>query len=165
VLTPTGLGTVVQEGKQLVKVNGRGGAGTLRAALVLLAGLAVVWLLAWRMARPLGALTREVEAIRRLNFDEPAPRYKLLGLAMVECLGDASLRVDPALAARLPAWKAVVRHYRAGAFAAAVEALAEAGAPAQDPVLALYAERIATLREARVDADWSPVLRFTTKWT
>jgi adenylate cyclase len=47
--------------------------GTLLAILALAIGLALLALLAWRIARPLAALTREAEAIRRLELDEAMP--------------------------------------------------------------------------------------------
>ncbi len=48
-------------------------AGTRIALLALLAGLVAIGLLAWRIARPLDALAREAEAIRRLELDGPVP--------------------------------------------------------------------------------------------
>jgi len=47
--------------------------GTALAALALALGLSLLGLLAWRIARPLAALTREAEAIRRLDLDAAMP--------------------------------------------------------------------------------------------
>ncbi len=47
--------------------------GTTIAGLALLAGLLGTGIVAWRMARPLGALTREAEAIRRLELTGGVP--------------------------------------------------------------------------------------------
>jgi adenylate cyclase len=47
--------------------------GTIRAVLALCGGLAAIGLLAWRIARPLAALTQEAEAIQRLELAGPVP--------------------------------------------------------------------------------------------
>jgi len=47
--------------------------GTIRALVVLLGGLVAIGLVAWRISRPLTALTHEAEAIQRLDFAGPVP--------------------------------------------------------------------------------------------
>ena len=47
--------------------------GTARAVLALLGGLLAIGLVAWRISRPLTALTQEAEAIQRLEFTGPVP--------------------------------------------------------------------------------------------
>jgi adenylate cyclase len=48
-------------------------SGTLLAACALLVGLLAIGLVAWRMSRPLAALTHEADAIRQLRLDGPVP--------------------------------------------------------------------------------------------
>jgi adenylate cyclase len=54
-------------------VNAALSDGTALAVIALLVGLVAIGLLAWRISRPLGALAREAEAIRRLELDGPVP--------------------------------------------------------------------------------------------
>jgi adenylate cyclase len=117
---------------------------------------------ATRLAAGAAFVTRPVDLVLAKGSERPVEVHELLGVAAVDSLAEAPLRVPPALAARLPAWRRMVGAYRAGRFAEAAAALAEADDPAKDPLVALYAERLAALREA-VPPDWSPVLRFTTK--
>lgn len=47
--------------------------GTLLAMVALLGGLAAIGVMAWRISRPLAALAREAESIRRLDLEGPVP--------------------------------------------------------------------------------------------
>jgi adenylate cyclase len=117
---------------------------------------------ATRAAAGQGFVTRPVDLVLPKGAARPIELHELLGFAVVDRIADAPLRPDPAVAARLPAWRRMVGAYRAGRFAEAAAALAEAGDPSTDPLAAVYAERITELR-AGAPAGWSPVLRFTTK--
>lgn len=118
---------------------------------------------ATRLAAGAWFVTRPVDLVLAKGATRPTDIHELIGLSVVDAEADAPLRPDPGLLARLPAWQALIEHYRAGEFEAAGLALAEAGDPARDPLLGLYAERLARLRAEPRCADWSPVLRFTTK--
>ncbi len=69
--------------------------GTLLGGGALVLGLCGIGLLAWRVARPLGRLTREAEAIRRFELDSP---IKLNShIAEVQRLGAAMAAMKSAL--------------------------------------------------------------------
>ncbi len=118
---------------------------------------------ATRAAAGPGFVTRPVDLVLPKGARQPIALHELLGFAVVDRLADAPLRPDPAMAARLPAWRRMVGAYRAGHFEAAATALAEAGDPSTDTLAAVYAERLARLRADGTPEGWSPVLRFTTK--
>ncbi|WP_149541100.1 adenylate/guanylate cyclase domain-containing protein [Siccirubricoccus phaeus] len=117
---------------------------------------------ATRKAAGEGFITRPVDCVLAKGAAQPLELHELLGLATVDSLAEAKLRPDPAALAGLPAWRRMMGAYRAGRFQAAEAALAEAGDPAADPLLAVYAARLAGLRDG-APAGWSPVLRLTTK--
>jgi adenylate cyclase len=117
---------------------------------------------ATRAAAGAGFVTRPVDLVLAKGSEQPFELHELLGFAVVDRIADAPLRPDPQLAARLPAWRRMVGAYRAARFEDAAAALAEAGDPASDPLVRIYAERLAVLR-AGTPPDWSPVLRFTSK--
>ncbi|NKC31172.1 adenylate/guanylate cyclase domain-containing protein [Falsiroseomonas selenitidurans] len=117
---------------------------------------------ATRAAAGPGFVTRPVDLVLAKGAAQPIALHELLGLAVGNRLADAPLRIDPGLAARLPAWHRMIAAYRAARFEEAAAALAEAVDDGPDPLATLYAERLAALR-AGPPADWSPVLRFTTK--
>jgi adenylate cyclase len=52
--------------------------GTILALAAALAGLSAIALVSWRIARPLAALTREAQAIRRLELDAPVPVHSYI---------------------------------------------------------------------------------------
>jgi adenylate cyclase len=114
-----------------------------------------------RAAAGNGFVTRPVDLVLVKGSAHPLELHELLGFAVVDRLADAPLRPHPRLVAGLPAWRRMIGAYRAGRFAEAEAALAEAGAP-EDSLAKLYAERLAALR-AGAPPDWSPVLRATTK--
>ncbi|HEY4253584.1 MAG TPA: adenylate/guanylate cyclase domain-containing protein [Roseomonas sp.] len=70
--------------------------GTALALGALVAGLAGITLLAWRVGRPLGRLTREAEAIRRLELDNPL--HLDSRITEVQRLGGAMSAMKAALA-------------------------------------------------------------------
>jgi adenylate cyclase len=115
-----------------------------------------------RAAAGNGFVTRPVDLVLVKGSARALELHELLGFAVVDRLADAPLRPDPALAARLPAWRLMIGAYRAGRFEDAAAALAEASDPAGDALARLYADRISKLREG-TPPDWSPVLRATTK--
>lgn len=118
---------------------------------------------ATRLAAGPWFVTRPVDLVQAKGATVATDVHELLGLSVVDAEADAPLRPDAAVLARLPAWRAMVGHYRAARFDAAADELAAAGDPARDPLLALYAERIGRMRACPPEPSWSPVLRFTTK--
>lgn len=116
---------------------------------------------ATRAAAGPGFVTRPLDLVLAKGSTTPLEVHELLGLAP-EPGSRPGLVAAPRLLAALPAWERMVAHYRAGRFAAAEQALAEAGLPADDPAAALYAERLGAMRGG-TPADWSPVVRFATK--
>lgn len=89
--------------------------------------------------------------------------FELVGLARAREPADEKLLADRAAVDRLPAWREMVQCYRAGRFAEAERALAEAGGAQADGVAAIYAERLARLRAAPPGPDWSPVVAYQQK--
>jgi len=117
---------------------------------------------ATRAAAGAAFVTRPVDLVLAKGSAQPMELHELLGFAVVDRPADAPLRTDPRIAAGLPAWRRLIGAYRAGRFADAGAALAEAGDPGSDGLLRLYAERLAALRDG-APPDWSPVLRATAK--
>jgi adenylate cyclase len=144
----TAIGSMVNIASRLEGMNKTYGTGILISE-------------ATRLAAGAGFVTRPVDLVLAKGSDRPLELHELLGFAVVDDIADAPLRPDPRIAARLPAWRRMIGAYRAGRFDEAQAALAEAGA-ADDSLVALYAERLGSLR-AGAPPDWSPVRRFTTK--
>jgi adenylate cyclase len=117
---------------------------------------------ATREAAGAGFVTRPVDLVLAKGSERPFDLHELLGFSVVDRPADAPLLAQPAVTARLPAWRRMIGAYRAARFGEATAALAEMGDTTGDPLAALYARRLAELA-AGTPPDWSPVLRFTTK--
>jgi hypothetical protein len=115
------------------------------------------------MAAGAGFVTRPVDLVLAKGASVPVEVHELLGLSVTDSEGEARLLADPARVARLPDWSTMIAAYREGRFAAAAALLSEAGDTAGDPVMAVYAQRLATLGPGPAPQGWSPVLRFETK--
>jgi adenylate cyclase len=114
---------------------------------------------ATRIGAGSGFVFRPVDLVLAKGTQDAVEVHELVGLSVASDAKDAPLVADRALVARLPAWGEAIRRYRAGQFAAAREALREAG---DDPLVAAYAERLARYPDGP-PADWSPVTRLDSK--
>ena len=117
---------------------------------------------ATRIGAGSGFVFRPVDVVLAKGTQDPVEVHELVGLSVASDAKDAPLVADRALVARLPAWGEAIRRFRAGQFAAAREALHEAGDPAQDPLVAAYAARLAQFPDGP-PADWSPITRLDSK--
>lgn len=117
---------------------------------------------ATRIGAGSGFVFRPVDVVLAKGTQDPVEVHELVGLSVASDATDAPLVADRALVARLPAWGEAIRRFRAGQFAAAREALQDAGDPAQDPLVAAYAARLARYPDGP-PADWSPVTRLDSK--
>ena len=105
---------------------------------------------------------RPVDVVLAKGAQDPLEVHELIGLAVATDPKEAPLLADPALVARLPAWGEAIRRFRAGQFDSAAEALREAGDPAEDPLVAAYAARLARFPDGP-PRGWSPVTRLDSK--
>ncbi|MBR0670979.1 adenylate/guanylate cyclase domain-containing protein [Neoroseomonas soli] len=105
---------------------------------------------------------RPVDVVLAKGSQDPLEVHELVGLAIAPDPKDAPLLADPALVARLPAWREAIRLFRAGQFDRASEALREAGDPVKDSLVAAYAARLARFPEGPPPG-WSPVTRLDSK--
>ncbi len=114
---------------------------------------------ATRIGAGSGFVFRPVDLVLAKGTQDPVEVHELVGLSAAADAKDAPLVADRALVARLPAWGEAIRRFRAGQFAAAREALREAG---DDPLAMAYAAR---LDEHPHDppAGWSPVTKLDSK--
>ena len=117
---------------------------------------------ATRLGAGSGFVFRPVDLVLAKGTQDPVEVHELVGLSVTSDPKDAPLLADRALVLRLPAWGEAIRAFRAGQFARATEALREAGDPAQDPLIAAYAARIARFPDG-APAGWSPVTRLDSK--
>jgi adenylate cyclase len=117
---------------------------------------------ATRIGAGSGFVFRPVDLVLAKGTQDPVEVHELLGLSTAADAKDAPLLADRALVARLPAWGEAIRRFRAGQFDAARDALHEAGDPAQDPLVAAYAARLARY-PVGPPAEWSPVTRLDSK--
>ncbi len=109
-------------------------------------------------------VARPVDLVMPKGTGAPIGIHELIGLSDAREAGEGRLIADPAVVARLPAWREMVAHYRAGAFAAAEAALARAGGAGADPLAALYAGQLARLRaDPPAPEAWSPVVSYAEK--
>jgi adenylate cyclase len=117
---------------------------------------------ATRIGAGSGFVFRPVDLVLAKGTQDPVEVHELVGLSVATDDKDAPMVADRALVARLPAWGEAIRRFRAGQFAQAREALLEAGDPAQDPLVAAYAARLARFPDGP-PPDWSPVTRLDSK--
>jgi adenylate cyclase len=117
---------------------------------------------ATRIGAGSGFVFRPVDLVLAKGTQDPVEVHELVGLSVATDATDAPLVADRALVARLPAWGEAIRRFRAGQFAAARDALRDAGDPATDPLVAAYDERLARFPD-EPPADWSPVTRLDSK--
>jgi adenylate cyclase len=117
---------------------------------------------ATRLGAGSGFVFRPVDLVLAKGTQDPVEVHELVGLSAATDPKDAPLLADRAQVMRLPAWGEAIRAFRAGQFPRAREALREAGDPAQDPLIAAYAARIARFPDG-APADWSPVTRLDSK--
>ncbi|CAH0155065.1 adenylate/guanylate cyclase domain-containing protein [Roseomonas sp. CECT 9278] len=117
---------------------------------------------ATRIGAGSGFVFRPVDLVLAKGTQDAVEVHELVGLSFAADAKDTPLVADRALVARLPAWGEAIRRFRAGQFGAARAALADAGDPATDPLVAAYAERLARFPDGP-PADWSPVTRLDSK--
>ncbi|MEO3471651.1 adenylate/guanylate cyclase domain-containing protein [Roseomonas sp. CAU 1739] len=117
---------------------------------------------ATRLGAGSGFVFRPVDLVQAKGAQDALEVHELVGLSVASDPKEAPLLADRGLVARLPAWGEAIRCFRAGQFARASEALREAGDPAQDPLVAAYAARIARYPDGP-PAGWSPVTRLDSK--
>jgi adenylate cyclase len=117
---------------------------------------------ATRIGAGSGFVFRPVDLVLAKGTQDPVEVHELVGLSAATDPKDAPLLADRALVARLPAWGEAIRRFRAGQFAAAREALHEAGDPAHDPLVAAYAARLGQFPHGPPEG-WSPVTRLDSK--
>ena len=103
--------------------------GTARVLAAFAAGLALIGLLSWRIARPLGVLTREAQAIRR---------FDLAAGVLDRPLADPRLEIEAVVGTSAGAMNAAVL----------MHGLAKGGAPAAREVLAGFCESLSALASA-----------------
>jgi adenylate cyclase len=115
---------------------------------------------ATRDAAGRGFITRPVDLVLAKGATTPIEIHELLGLAVADNAAEAELRADPAWLAAMPDWEAMMAAWRAGDFAAAEAARARC--PQEDPLVRLYASRLAEA-PALAGAEFSPVIRHETK--
>lgn len=118
---------------------------------------------ATRLGAGSGFVFRPVDLVLAKGTQDPVEVHELVGLSTATDPRDVPLLADRALVMRLPAWGEAIRAFRAGQFSRATEALREAGDPAQDPLVAAYAARIARFPDGAPPAGWSPVTRLDSK--
>jgi adenylate cyclase len=109
-----------------------------------------------------GFVFRPVDLVLAKGTQDPVEVHELVGLSVAGDPADAPLLADRALVGRLPAWGEAIRRFRAGQFEAARQALRDAGDPAEDPLVAAYAARLAQFPHGP-PAGWSPVTRLDSK--
>ncbi len=115
-----------------------------------------------RLGAGSGFVFRPVDLVQPKGAQDPIEVHELLGLSHAQDEAELPLLADRTLVAHLEAWQEVVLQWRGGRFAAAKQALREAGDPARDPLVAAYAARLAQYPEGP-PAGWSPVTRLDTK--
>ena len=106
---------------------------------------------------------RSVDLVVPKGAREPLEVFELLGLAGASDPADAALVADPALVASLPAWQEMILCYRSGRFGAAQDALRRAARPEDDPLAAVYGERLAGLLADPPGPGWTPAMHFDEK--
>ena len=109
-----------------------------------------------------GFVFRPVDLVQPKGAQDPIEVHELLGLSHAQDEAELPLLADRTLVAHLEAWQEVVLQWRGGRFAAAMQALKEAGDPARDPLVAAYAARLAQYPDGP-PTGWSPVTRLDTK--
>jgi len=117
---------------------------------------------ATRIGAGSGFVFRPVDLVQAKGAQDPIEVHELVGLSVVGSAEENGMLADPRLVARLPAWGEAILRFRAGQFQAAAAALREAGDPAEDPLVAAYAARIARYPDGP-PAGWSPVTRLDSK--
>jgi adenylate cyclase len=105
---------------------------------------------------------RPVDLVLAKGAQDPLEVHELIGLSVAQDAREAPLVAAPSLVARLPAWGEAIRRFRAGQFEQARAALRDCGDPAEDPLVAAYAARLARL-PAEAPPGWSPVTRLESK--
>jgi adenylate cyclase len=106
---------------------------------------------------------RPVDLVTPKGTGGPVEIHELVGLASAREADDAPLVADPALVARLPAWREMLLCYRTRRFDAAEAALERAGGATADRLAAAYAGRLAQLRAEPPGPDWSPAVGYQVK--
>lgn len=114
---------------------------------------------ATRIGAGSGFVFRPVDLVLAKGTQDPVEVHELVGLSAAADAKDTPLLADRALVARLPAWGEAIRRFRAGQFAAAREALREAG---DDPLVMAYAARLDEHPHGP-PAGWSPVTKLDSK--